>query len=604
MLTESAQTLFVSTLLIKRMENFILFERKVNMSDINQVIVDREVPCKLRDGVILYANIYRPQTNGDYPVLLTRLPYNKNLPSFSHRWIDPIRAAMEGYIVIIQDVRGRFASEGEFEPFVQEVKDGYDTVEWAASLPYSNGKVGMFGLSYYAFTQLYAMVEQPPALKAIFPAMTGNIFKDAFEENGTLSLAAAETWMLDSLVPDYLRRKLSPEDFAKAMEEIANDLNQIEKWHTFTPIKELPAVMKHPALQDIYQKYIHQEYNKKAIEHRDVKRYSDLMDIPAYHLAGWYDNFLNQTLLNYEQMQAYSQNQKLIIGPWGHGMTGTDLGERSFGVNSSGDSIDGKDDLTSLHINWFNQWMKEENEVRIDDEDPVKIFVMGINQWRSEKSWPLQRATYITFYFHSDGQANLKSGSLNTTLPGDEQKDQFIHDPMSPVPTNGGGTLFYNGRNAGPRDQRKIEEREDVVVYTSEELEQEVEVTGSAKVILWASTDAPDTDFTAKLIDVFPDGTAYNLADGIIRATYRSGKREQESLNGEIIRYEIDLCATSNVFLPGHSIRIEIASSDFPRYDVNPNTGKTTLESEEMRKATQSLFHQKEYPSHVILPIV
>ncbi|MGP4039699.1 CocE/NonD family hydrolase [Gracilibacillus sp. D59] len=565
------------------------------MTKTNQVLVEREVPCTLRDGIILYANIYRPQAGGNYPVLLTRLPYNKNLPDFSHRWIDPIRTAMQGYIVIIQDVRGRFASEGEFEPFAQEVEDGYDTVEWAASLPYSNGKVGMFGLSYYAFTQLYALVKQPPALKAIFPAMTGNIFKEPFGGNGVLALASAETWMLDSVAPDYLKRKLSREDYSEAIKKLTNDLNQIEEWHKYTPIKELPAVVKHPVLHDIYRKYIDQEFIKKAITKIDGKNVSDFMNIPAYHLAGWYDNFLSQTLLNYEQMRAYNPDQKLIIGPWGHGMVGSDLGDRSFGVDSSAHSIEGKYDLTSLHVKWFNHWLKEGNATLQDDEDPVKIFVMGINQWRSEKEWPLQRTAYTNYYLHSSGQANSKSGTLTTTAPANEPSDQFSHDPANPVPTHGGGTLFYNGRNAGPRDQREIEQREDVVVYTTPPLKKALEVTGTAKVILWASTDAIDTDFTAKLVDVFPDGTAYNLADGIVRDNYQ---------NSEMMCYEIELNPTSNVFLPGHSIRIDIASSDFPRYDVNPGTGKTTLDTVEMVKAKQTLFHQTEYPSHVILPVI
>ncbi|MBM7572911.1 CocE/NonD family hydrolase [Aquibacillus albus] len=576
------------------------------MKELKQVTVERDVPCNLRDGTTLYANIYRPQAADKYPVLLTRLPYNKNLPAFSHRWIDPIRTALQGYVVIIQDVRGRYASEGEFEPFVQEAKDGYDTVEWAANLSYSNGKVGMFGLSYYAFTQLYALLEQPPALKAIFPAMTGNIFNEPFSENGVLALASAETWMLDSLAPDYLKRKLKADDYQAAMQELIEDLNQIEKWHNYKPIKDLPAVMKHPALREIYSRYINQEFTNKASENAMTKNYSAVMNIPAYHLAGWYDNFLSQTLLNYEQMSKYNHHQKLIIGPWGHGMVGSELGERTFGVHSSTHSIDGKNDLTSLHIQWFNHWLKEEDEPLVTNDDAVKLFVMGINEWRSEKEWPLTRTEYRKYHFHSDGQANthVESGYLNTTTPANEQPDQFIHDPVNPVPTHGGGTLFYNGRNAGPRDQRLIGQRDDVVTYTSQPVEEPLEVTGSAKVVLWASTEATDTDFTAKLVDVFPDGTAYNLADGIVRTKYQDGNVDQVSVNGEIVRIEIELCPTSNVFLPGHSIRIQIASSDFPRYDVNPNTGKSTMDTIDLIRTNQKVYHQTDYPSHVILPVI
>ncbi|WP_226037880.1 CocE/NonD family hydrolase [Aquibacillus saliphilus] len=574
------------------------------MTDRNQIMVDRDVPCTVRDGVTLYANIYRPNTTGKYPVLLTRLPYNKNLPDFSHRYIDPIRMAMEGYVVIIQDVRGRFASEGGFEPFANEGKDGYDSVEWAANLSYSNGMVGMFGLSYYAFTQLYAMVERPPSLKAIFPAMTGNISKEAFGKNGVLELAAAETWILDSIAPDYLKRKQGSE-YGDTLKEITNDLNQIEDWHRFTPINEWPPVMKHPELKEIYSNYITQQYNKKAMANAGQDNRAGL-GVPAYHLAGWYDNFLGQTLTNFQEMSQANKKQMLIIGPWGHGMFNSELGERSFGVNSAGASIDGKDDITSLHIKWFDHWLKTDNDSLLNDEDPVKIFVMGENVWRSESAWPLKRTVYTPYYFDSDGKANteMTSGKLTTTLPEKDERDTYIHDPEHPVPTNGGGVLFYNGKGAGPLDQSELEKRDDVVVYTSEPLKERLEVTGWVKVVLFASTDVKDTDFTAKLVDVLPDGRAYNLTDGVVRAKFRNGKEEQSSLNGEVVKYEIDLWATSNVFLPGHSIRIEVASSDFPRYDVNPNTGNTTLDTAFLVKAKQTIYHQTDYPSHVVLPVI
>ncbi|MBO1910292.1 CocE/NonD family hydrolase, partial [Microvirga sp. 3-52] len=240
------------------------------------------------------------------------------------------------------------------------------------------------------------------------------------------------------------------------------------------------------------------------------------------------------------------------------------------------------------------------------DEDPVKLFVMGINEWRSEKEWPLKRTVYTPFYFQSDGRANtdMNSGRLLTKPAEATQKDYYIHNPNNPVPSLGGGTLFFKGRNNGPRDQRQIEKREDVVVYTSEPLTEPLEVTGWVKVNLWASSDATDTDFTAKLVDVLPDGTAYNLTDGIVRAKYRNEDSEEKSLNGEVVQYEIDLWATSNVFLPGHCIRIEIASSNFPRFDVNPNTGDTTLDTVEMIPAKQTIYHGAMYPSHMVLPVI
>jgi len=577
------------------------------LTNINQVIVEREVPAEMRDGVTLYANIYRPQNAGTYPVLLTRLPYDKNLPDFSHRYIDPIRVAMSGYVVIIQDVRGRFSSEGEFEPYIQELEDGYDTVEWAAKLPYSTGDVGMFGLSYYGFTQLYAALERPPSLKAIFPAMTRSLSRDdIFYRDGVYELAFIETWMLDSIAPDYLKR-MGSGDHDETMQEISRDLNDIEEWYKHKPFKEWPPIQKHPELAILVKKYLNQELGNELLAQKvaeNEKRRQ--INIPAYHLAGWYDSHLAPTLMNYEEMHSEINNQKLIIGPWAHGLFDSDIGERSFGVNSSGNSIDGEVDITSLHIEWFNHWLKEENTSINENDDPVKLFVMGINEWRSEKEWPLKRTQYTPFYFSGDGRGKVEadSGRLLAAPTEEEGKDQYIHDPKDPVPTHGGGTLFFKGRNAGPRDQQEVEKREDVLVYTSEPMTEPLEVTGWVKVVLWASSNAADTDFTAKLVDVLPDGRAYNLTDGIVRAKFRYEDTEVTRLNGEIIKYEIDLWATSNVFLPGHSFRIEIASSNFPRFDVNPNTGNTTLDTVKMVNAHQAIYHGTEYPSHVVLPVI
>lgn len=573
------------------------------MSEINQVIVDREVPCVVRDGVTLYANIYRPEGTGKYPVLLTRLPYNKNLPDFSHRYIDPIRIAMAGFVVIIQDVRGRFASEGEFAPFEQEFKDGYDTVEWAAKLPYANGKVGMFGLSYYGFTQLYAALERPPSLKAIFPAMTGNISQNGlFERDGVTELAAVQTWVLDSVAYDYLKRA-GNSNYAEAMKEVAHDLDNIEVTHQHVPYQEWPPIQKHSALVPFFKDYFINNFGEKLFNMAKGKMVENgQIDIPAYHLAGWYDSHLAPTLLNYEDMQNQKNNQKLIVGPWSHGFFDSDIGERSFGSYASGHSIDAVDDINSLHIDWFNHWLKEDNTSIPANDAPVKLFVMGINEWRSEQEWPLKRTEYTPFYFESDGSANkdLTSGQLKIVASEKSGKDEFVHDPKNPVVSHGGGTLFYKGRNSGPRDQREIEKRDDVVVYTSAPMTEPVEVTGWVKVKLWVSSDAVSTDFTAKLIDVLPNGQAYNLTDGIVRV------RLPEEVNKEdnIVQCEIDLWATSNVFLPGHSIRIEIASSNFPRFDVNPNTGNTTLDTVEMVKAKQTVYHGAEHPSHVLLPII
>lgn len=568
------------------------------MKERTQIVVEKDVSCTMRDGTMLYANIYRPSKEGKYPVLLTRHPYSKDLPHFSHRYIDPLRAVQHGYIVIIQDVRGRFQSEGEFIPFANEAEDGYDTVEWAASLPYSTGKVGMFGLSYYGFTQLYAASQSPPHLQAIFPAMAGNDLRDGlFFRNGAFELALFETWFLESIALDHLGREGIPsEEMTQKVKKLALNMGQLEEWYRHIPLDKWPPFVEDLLGEGITRLYLEHLSRLPDDEYWDKVTVANKLEgitVPSYHLAGWYDCFLGPSIKNYTLMKNQS---KLIIGPWGHGLFTSTIGERSFGTHSSGDWIDLKEDLTSLHLRWFDYWLKGEvNEIM--DEAPIKLFIMGENRWRDEYEWPLARTEFTPFYLHSHGV-------LSTVSPEQEPPDTFIYDPEDAVPTIGGGTLFTSGLNIGPRDQTLLEGRKDILVYTSEPLEKPLEVTGPVRMKLWALTDAADTDFTAKLVDVLPDGRAFNLTDGIVRARYRSGFKPEKDLNGEIVGYDIDLWATSNVFLPGHRIRIEISSSNFPRYDRNPNTGQTTIHDTEMRCAKQMIFHHEDYPSHVLLPII
>lgn len=569
------------------------------------ILIERNVTCELRDGTKLKANIYRPDREGRFPVLLNRLPYNKDLPPFSHGYIDPTRLSLSGYVVIIQDVRGRYSSEGDFNPFHQERKDGYDAVEWAAKLPYSNGKVGMFGLSYYGFTQLFAAMERPPSLKVIAPAFTGNnLQQDIAKRNGALALGMIQSWILGSIATDYLSRKQGPSQFEKTQVEIIDDLDQVFEWHSYKPIKGWPPLMKHKDIQHLYETFL----SSASEDDENIDEEVDI-DLPGFHLAGWYDCFLGPTIDNYLSLKKKNNNQKLIIGPWGHGSHNPYFGERYFGLKSSGDLIDGKDDITSLHIKWFDYWLKENKNVAFENEDPIRIFIMGINKWRSEKEWPLARTEYTKLYLHSDGKANVgtEHGTLRFDQPDqDDPHDQYVYDPDDPVPTVGGPTLFYRGVNTGPLAQNDIEQRNDVLVYSTDPLEEPLEVTGPVKVFLYAKSDAPDTDFTVKLTDVLPDGKSINVTEGIVRAKYRHGEATPlaEPLNGEVILYEIDLWATSIVFLKGHSLRISITSSNFPMYDINPNTGKSLLDSTETQKANQQIYHDQNYASYVLLPVI
>jgi uncharacterized protein len=571
-----------------------------------EILLEKNVPCTMRDGTVLYSDIYRPDMEGEFPVLLTRLPYNKGLPMFSHRYLDTNRLVQNGYNVIVQDVRGRFASEGEFYPFFHEAEDGYDTVEWAAKLPFSSGKVGMFGLSYYGFTQLLAAVERPPHLHAIVPAMTLSDWQtDAVNDQGKCLVGSSETWALESIAPDQIKRKSrNKEEYTSMMLKMAGYYNNIEEWYSYKPIEKWPP-LKDLGVAGFFYDFITNQLSEEAQQRMSIIHKYDHVDIPAYHIAGWYDNFLQATIRNYTQLNNKTKGQRLLIGPWGHGVFGSTLGERSFGLHASGDWIDYQEDLTSLHIRWFDAILKEKTS-SVMEEAPIKLFVMGTNVWRNEYEWPLARTNYTPYYFHSEGQANTcyGDGRLSVEKAGSEPHDTFVYDPSNPVPTNGGSTLFAGINTMGPRVQREIETREDVLVYTSEPLTEPLEVTGPVKVKLWAKTDAIDTDFTAKLVDVMPDGKAFNLTDGIVRTTYQDGVKQEGSTKDTINEYEIDLWATSNVFLPGHCIRVEISSSNFPRYDTNLNTGKTMVTSKEIKEAKQTILHQNEYPSHILLPII
>ncbi|HEX7065910.1 MAG TPA: CocE/NonD family hydrolase [Bacillales bacterium] len=573
-----------------------------------QVLVEKNVPCELRDGTTLQADVYRPNQDGRYPVLLTRLPYSKDLPRYSQMLLDPIKAAGKGYAVIVQDVRGRFRSEGDFRSFLSEAEDGYDAVEWAAGLPYSSGEVGMYGLSYFGYTQLAAAVKQPPHLKAICPVMTFNDMRDgASYHGGALELGLTESWALGNISPNLLIRKHGyTAELAAALQKYAGYVNQFDNWYKNTPVKEWEPLKELGVADFFFEQIEHPIDDHDYWKQTSIADKFDRLKVPAFHLAGWYDVFLGPTLKNYMEMREQTAHQqKLIIGPWGHGAFSPNVGERSFGIHSSAEFIDLQEDLTSLQLRWFDYWLKGD-ETNITKEAPVKLFVMGINQWRDEYEWPLARTNYVPYYFHSDGRANSRkgTGSLTADKPQQEAADEFVYDPENPVPTKGGGTLYAGILTMGPRDQGEIEDRDDVLVYTSEPLQVPLEVTGPVKVKLWAETDAPDTDFTAKLVDVMPDGTPYNLTDGIIRAKHRNGYDPEPIKPGEVTEYEIDMWATSNVFLPGHRVRIEISSSSFPRFEANPNTGKTMLEDTETRPARQKIYHSEQYPSQVVLPVI
>ncbi|HEY7355126.1 MAG TPA: CocE/NonD family hydrolase, partial [Ktedonobacterales bacterium] len=333
--------------------------------------------------------------------------------------------------------------------------------------------------------------------------------------------------------------------------------------------------------------------------------------VPSYNAGGWYDIFLAGTIRNYQEMRAQgatpeARQARLLIGPWSHSNSTNTVGDMAFGYGASAAFINLQIDFMSLQLRWFDRWLKG-IENGIDREPPVKIFVMGENVWRDEQEWPLPRALPTPFYLHSDGHANTLEGdgTLNTELPGDESADRFVYDPLNPMPTLGGALLMPAVYRPGARDQQPIERRADMLVYTSAPLERDLEVTGPVTVTLWAASSAPDTDFVARLVDVHPDGFAYNLTDGIIRARYLHSLQAPELLEpGKAYEYTIDLWATSNLFKAGHRIRLDITSSNFPRWDRSLNTGHDIGADAEVQSATQTILHSREHPSHVLLPVI
>jgi uncharacterized protein len=572
----------------------------------SKIIHEKNVPAVMKDGTTLYADVFRPEGEGKYPILLQRTPYNKAFLPLTTMVLDPIAAAHQGYVVIIQDVRGRFESEGDpFYIYKNEYNDGYDSVEWAASLPYSDGNVGMYGLSYKGMTQFQAAIMQPPHLKAIFPITWGT---DVFMyRGGALELGLLISWTLATIGPNaVIKAKQGKEDFIKEFMTLVHSIDHIEEaGFNQLPIQDSEWLKLGDGFASFFYDIL--DHNTKDEYHLEisVKEKSEKMNVPVFGIAGWYDLLLGQDLEHYETLK-HKKNTKIMIGPWAHAGFAPAVGDLNFGLSASSLLLDLKIDLTSLQLKWFDYWLKGIDN-GIAEEPPVKIFVMGENKWRHEQEWPLQRTVYTPYYFHSNGKANRKDGdgTLSIVQPQEEVSDSYIYDPLNPVPTLGGNHLLPMNYPRGPIDQQFLETRENVLVYTSDVLEEDLEVTGPVKVILYASSSAVDTDFTAKLVDVHPNGKAYNIVDGIIRAKNRD-KNQPPSLitPNEVYCYEIDLLATSNLFKKEHRIRVQISSSNFPRFDRNTNTGESGRDSKELTSATQLVFHSERYPSHILLPVI
>jgi len=574
-----------------------------------RVIVEKDVPSKTRDGLTLRADVYRPDADGRFPVLLSRLPYDKNLRT---RPGDIDYFVERGYVVIMQDVRGRFASDGdEYYPLIWEGQDGYDAVEWAAALPYSNGRVGTMGQSYLGITQHLLSPTRPPHLVTCFPvSCPGDFYNNfAYHTGGTFELG----WRLPNII--FMARntaeRMGRVDLIAAIERnLADVKNVLARPMTDAAYRRLPLMAWADELRPIARyltDYLRHPEDGPFWWSMNVTRQAHNINLPMYHVTSWYDYVLGGTLAQYQAVRDHAMtpearaNQRLLIGPWAHIFPYTTPTSRGTGDIDFGPAA--KIELHEIQLRWFDHWLKG-LDTGILDEAPVKIFVMGENRWRDEREWPLARTRYTPWYLHSGGKANSADGDgrLDPDAPAGEPVDRFVYDPDDPAPTCGGNTLIIS---TGVQDQREVESRRDVLVYTSAPLGAPIEVTGPLIVKLFAATDAPDTDFTAKLVDVRPDGYAQNIADGIIRGRYRESTMRAVPLHpGTVYEFTIDLWATSHVFFAGHRIRLDISSSNFPRFDRNLNTGEDQATGTRMQKAHQTILHDAQHPSHIILPII
>lgn len=583
-----------------------------------KITVDFDVPARMRDGTILRANVYRPVGDGQWPVLLTRLPYGKDLP-IGASMMDPAQVARRGYVVIVQDTRGRWTSGGEWIPFFHEALDGVDTIEWASRLPYSNGSVGMYGISYFGFTQWSAALHQPAALKAMSPFQTwsdplnGVVFR-----GGALELGSAGSWQLMMGLDVLIRRhRDDPETLGRSIYLLAKEIDALgELGYWSLPLREFEPLKRHNVAPSFFENFSRpMDRGHELIQPMTIVGRHENVTVPTLNGGGWYDIFLQDTINNFNTMREQgstpgARQSKLIIGPWTHGGVTNPIGEMNFGFGSSAAFIDLQMDFVSWQVRWFDHWLKGIDTGMLQ-EAPIKLFVMGTNVWRDEQEWPLARAVETRYYLHSNGHANTLHGNgyLTTDLPDPHKpaSDHYAYDPAHPVITRGGALLMSPEYRPGPFDQCPTESREDVLVFTTGELKEDLEVTGPIKVHLWAISSAPDTDFVARLVDIHPNGYAQNLTDGIIRARYRNfAHGEAPSLiePGRAYEYEIDLWATSNVFRAGHRIRLDVTSSNFPRWDRNPNTGHEFGTDTGLVVAHQTILHDREHPSYVTLPIV
>ena len=590
-------------------------------------VIDQKVMIPMRDGVRLATDIYRPKGPGKFPVILSRTPYNFN------SWVDgkmtsrtfeqAMDAVKRGYVFVVQNERGRFFSEGEWDILGTPLTDGYDAFTWLASQSWSNGKIGLIGCSSTAEWQMAVAAQKHPALAAIvaqgFGAGVGKVGR--FQEQGNWYRGGAQQMLFTSWLYGTQNDKYKPQ-LPKGMSQ--QDLIRIQRFYDMGT--EMPAVhwakaFQHLPVKDIiknvdgqigvYDQLVARKPNDPAWFNSGLWHETMPIEVPGYWFVSWYDvsSGPNIELFNHVRNSAkdrsVADNQYLVIAPVLHcaykrATENTMVGQLSVG--------DARLDYDALTWGWFDMHLKGETNDFKKQNPRVRYYTMGSNKWQSADSFPLRNTRITPFYLSSEGKANTRNGdgTLAARTPAADKPDQFTYDPMNPVPSLGGNVCCTgNAVQGGAFDQSQLELRDDILVYTSEPLKDGLEITGFIEATLFVSSDAPDTDVSLKLIDVHPDGKAYNLDETIQRLRYREGYDKEVLMEaGKIYEVKMSPMVTSNFFKPGHRIRIEISGSNFPRFDRNLNTGGNNYDERKGQPARTRIHHSKKYPSVLNLPVI
>ncbi|MGU3292889.1 CocE/NonD family hydrolase [Williamsia sp. M5A3_1d] len=557
-----------------------------------------------RDGVVLRADVYRPETSGDHPILVRRTPYGKRVNDLADDFNEAHYFASHGYVVVVQDTRGRFASEGAWYPFIYEARDGYDAIEWAATLPGTTGAVGTFGQSYGAISQYLAATQRPPHLRTCIPVSAYQLaFENYWYNGGALELG----WTLSYFV-NMAEAVLASRGDHAAIDELAKlKADPTVRFSALTDdaLRRLPLRdwadrlgAGAPFLDDILTQSTDGPYWWAT----DLSRQLFNIDVPMLHIGSWYDIANRDTPMFYSDLRdnalAARDGHALMMGPWAHQLpfnqpTSGGTGDIDFGPEAAIDLVD-------IERRWFDHHLRSDSTEL--PTPPVRIFVMGENRWRDEQEWPLARTAYTPYHLRSSGSANTLDGDGTLTVepPTDEPPDTYRFDPDDPVPTAGG--RYVGG---GVADQRPNQSRSDVLVYTGTHLTEDLEITGPVTVHLHATTSVADADFVAVLSDVRPDGFVQNLAEGVVRGQFRESFIDPMPLEpGAAYEFTIPLWNISHVFRRGHRPRLHITSSDFPRWDRNAGTGAPVGTDTSLRAADLTVLHDARHPSRIVLPVV